>query len=65
MAQRDDGRWTKREALLLTIFPFAALSALNHFYSEPLVALHPAMFWLMDFVHCGFSGLGEGRRASA
>ena len=48
MTQQEEGRRTKQEALLIAIFPFLALSLLNHFYGKWLVNLHPGMFWLAD-----------------
>jgi hypothetical protein len=43
-------RLDRREALLLAIFPFLALSLLNHFYKAPLYAAGPAWLWAADAV---------------
>lgn len=40
----------RRQLLLAALFPFVALSLLNHFYNAPLLAWHPGWFWAADIV---------------
>jgi membrane protease YdiL (CAAX protease family) len=42
--------YARREALLGSIFPFAALALLNGFYKQPLYLAGPAWYWLADVV---------------
>ncbi len=41
----------RRQAVLVAIFPFVALSLLNHFYTARLFNEAVAAFWLVDTVH--------------
>jgi hypothetical protein len=47
----EEGRvLTRPEAVLAALFPFVALSLLNHFYKAWVFDLGPAWFWLADAV---------------
>lgn len=50
MAADSGGRRAAREALLLAMFPFIAISLLNHFSIRYLLTVHPAWFWALDLI---------------
>lgn len=41
----------RRQAVLVAVFPFIALSLLNHFYTARLFSGGAALFWVADGVH--------------
>jgi membrane protease YdiL (CAAX protease family) len=42
---------SRREAVLLALFPFVAVSLLNHHYAAYLHGVAPAYFWYADVAH--------------